>query len=588
MLKGGEFLVKAQEAATAFSPAQFDEEQHMIADLCREFMATHVDPNHDRLDKQEDGLMESILKEAGQLGLLGTGLPEQYGGFGKDEITLMLQTEILGAGHSFAVAYAAHIGIGTLPIFYYGTAEQKEKYLPKLASGEWLGAYCLTEPESGSDARAAKSKAVLGADGKHYVLNGQKMWITNAGFADVFTVFAQVDGDKFTAFIVERGYEGLSLGNEEHKMGIKGSSTRQVFFADVKVPVENVLGEIGKGHYIAFNILNLGRLKLAAATLGGAKRAIDYSVRYANERRQFKVPIASFGAIKHKLADQSLRVYAVETALYRTTDLVERKKKELLASGKTDAQALLGAAEEYAIECAILKVFGSETLDYVVDEGVQIYGGYGFSEEYPMARAYRDSRINRIFEGTNEINRLLTVDMFVRKAMKGQLDLLGPAKSVQDELMALPSFDEGPIHVLDNERKAVNNMRKAILMCAGAAFQTLGARLEQEQEITMSIADMAIELYISESLLLRVQKLVAAQGTEAHSLEIAMCEAYLADSVDRLHLAGKRALNGFATGEMHRMMLLGLKRFTKANPINGIARRRMLADALIAHNRYFL
>jgi alkylation response protein AidB-like acyl-CoA dehydrogenase len=586
MLKGGEFLIKSQEVKTAFIPEQFDEEQKMIADMCRDFMESQIDPNLDRIDKLEDGLMESLVKEAGNLGMLGTGIPEEYGGFDKDEITLMLQTEILGGGHSFAVAYAAHTGIGTLPIFYYGTEEQQNKYIPKLASGEWIGAYCLTEPDSGSDARAAKTTAVLTEDGNHYVLNGQKMWITNAGFADIFTVFAQVDGDKFTAFIVERDFEGLSFGNEEHKMGIKGSSTRQVFLNDVKVPKENLLGEIGKGHYIAFNILNLGRLKLAAATLGGAKRAINKSVQYATERKQFKVPIATFGAIKHKLAEQAIRAFAVETALYRTTDLVDRKKKELLSQGKSTAEALIGAGEEYAIECAILKVFGSEVLDYVVDEGVQILGGYGFSEEYPLARAYRDSRINRIFEGTNEINRLLTVDMFVRKAMKGQLDLLGPAKAVQDELMGIPDFGELDESTLAHERRSVENLRKAVLMTAGAAFQSLGTRMEQEQEIVMAIADMVLELFISESLVLRCEKLMQQSGEETNALPIAICQAYVADSQERVHLAGKKAINGFAEGDMQRMMLLGLKRFTKPAPINTIALRRKVAEKMIEENCY--
>ncbi|MBI1183072.1 acyl-CoA dehydrogenase [bacterium] len=585
MLKGGEFIIRGQEVASVFVPEQFDEEQKMIGDMCRDFMETQVEPNLDRIDKLEEGLMPNLLKEAGQLGLLGTGLPEQYGGFDKDEITFMLQTEIIGAGHSYAVAFAAHTGIGTLPIYYYGTDSQKEKYLPKLASGEWLGAYCLTEPNSGSDARAAKTQAVLTDDGKHYVLNGQKMWITNAGFADVFTVFAQVDGDKFTAFIVERGYEGLSFGNEEHKMGIKGSSTRQVFFNDVKVPAENVLGQIGKGHYIAFNILNLGRLKLAAATLGGAKKAINKTVSYANERKQFKVPISSFGAIKHKLAEQAIKTYALETALYRTTDLVERKKNDLISQGQSAADALLGAAEEYSIECAILKVFGSESLDYVVDEGVQVYGGYGFSEEYPMARAYRDSRINRIFEGTNEINRLLTVDMLVRKAMKGQLDLLGPAKAVQAELTGIPDMGEPDESKMAFEKKAIENMRKAILMTAGAAFQALGTRMEQEQEIVMCIADMVIELYICESLLLRVLKLAELGNTETE-LQMAMCSAYVNDAIDKVSVSGKRAINAFAEGDMQRMMLLGLKRFTKTNNTNTIALRRKVADKLIEENNY--
>lgn len=588
MLSGGEFVIKETEASEVLIPENFDEEQRMIADMCKEFVESNVFPNLDRIDKLEDGLMASLLKEAGNLGLLGTGLPDEYGGFGKDELTLMLQTEILGAGHSFAVAFAAHTGIGTLPIYYYGTKEQKEKYLPKLASGEWLGAYCLTEPGSGSDARAAKSTAQLSDDGTHYVLNGQKMWITNAGFADVFTVFAQVDGDKFTAFIVDKDLEGISLGNEEHKMGIKGSSTRQVFFSDVKVPTENLLGEIGKGHYIAFNILNIGRLKLAAATLGGAKRAATQSIQYANERKQFKVPISSFGAIKHKMAEQAIRIYALESALYRTAALVDSQKKKLMDAGKSASEAILGAAEEYAIECAILKVHGSEVLDYAVDEGVQILGGYGFSEEYPLARGYRDSRINRIFEGTNEINRLLTIDMLVKKAMKGKLDLLTPAKKVQDELMAIPDFGDEPEGLFAQEKKSLANLRKAILMVAGAAFQSLGMKMSDEQEIVMNIADMLLELYSSESVLLRAEKLILSGKVDNDGIQSQAVQVYITDSIDRAQKNGRTAINAFASGDTQRMMLMGLKRFTKQPPVNTVKARRAIADHLIAVNSYSL
>lgn len=588
MLSGGEFVIKETEASEVLIPENFDEEQQMIADMCREFVESNVFPNLDRIDKLEDGLMASLLKEAGNLGLLGTGLPDEYGGFGKDELTLMLQTEILGAGHSFAVAFAAHTGIGTLPIYYYGTKEQKDKYLPKLASGEWLGAYCLTEPGSGSDARAAKSTAQLSDDGTHYLLNGQKMWITNAGFADVFTVFAQVDGDKFTAFIVDKSLEGISLGNEEHKMGIKGSSTRQVFFSDVKVPVENLLGEIGKGHYIAFNILNIGRLKLAAATLGGAKRAATQSIQYANERKQFKVPISSFGAIKHKLAEQAIRIYALESALYRTAALVDSQKKKLMDAGKSASEAILGAAEEYAIECAILKVHGSEVLDYTVDEGVQILGGYGFSEEYPLARGYRDSRINRIFEGTNEINRLLTIDMLVKKAMKGKLDLLTPAKKVQDELMAIPDFGDEPEGLFAQEKKTLANLRKAILMVAGAAFQSLGMKMSEEQEVVMNIADMLLELYTSESILLRAEKLILSGKADEDGIQGKAVQVYITDSVDRAQKNGRTAINAFADGDTQRMMLMGLKRFTKQPAVNTVKARRALADHLIATDEYSL
>ncbi|WP_018341678.1 acyl-CoA dehydrogenase family protein [Cytophaga aurantiaca] len=583
--KGGEYIIREQEASSIFIPEQFDEEQRMMADMARDFLATEVHPILDRIDAQEPGLMEKLLEKAGELGLLATSIPEQYEGFGKDFNTSLLMTEIVGAGHSFAVALAAHTGIGTLPILYFGTDEQKKKYLPKLASGQWKASYCLTEPGSGSDALAAKTKAVLSADGSHYILNGQKMWITNAGFADTFIVFAQIDGDKFTGFIVEKG-EGVSLGNEEHKMGIKGSSTRQVFFNDCKVPKENVLGEIGKGHLIAFNILNIGRIKLAAAALGGSTRVSTLSIQYAKERIQFKQPIANFGAIQYKLAEQAIRIYTVQSAMYRAGQGIQDAEEELVKQGKTYEEALLAAAQEYAIECAMLKVAGSETLDYVSDEGVQILGGYGFSADYPMDRSYRDSRINRIFEGTNEINRMLTMDMFLKKAMKGELDLMGPAMAVQKELMAIPDFGAEDEGLFADEKKAIKNMKKALLMLAGAAAQKYMDKLATEQEILMNLADIAIDIYVAESTLMRTEKLISIKGEDAVKGQIDMTKVNIFDAADRINVAGKNAINSMSDGDMQRMMLMGLKRFTKVAPLNTKDARRRIAAQLIEANQY--
>jgi alkylation response protein AidB-like acyl-CoA dehydrogenase len=585
-LKGGEWLIKESNAFETFTPEDFNEEQQMVKDMCLQFLDTEVLPIVDRIDKMEAGLMPSLMVKAGEQGLLGASIPEAYGGLGKDFITSTLVNEGLGGGYSFSVAIAAHTGIGTLPILYFGTEEQKNKYIPKLSSGEWKGAYGLTEPNSGSDALGAKTTAVLSADGKHYVLNGQKCWITNGGFADVYTVFAKVDGDKFSAFIVERGLEGFTQGAEEHKMGIKGSSTVQLYFQDCKVPAENLLGEVGKGHIIAFNILNIGRLKLCAAALGGSKMSLTSSIGYAKTREQFKTPIANFGAIKYKLAEMAVRIFASESALYRTSKWIDDKEVELAATGKPFNEALLGAAEEYAVECAALKVHGSEVLDYVVDESVQIYGGNGFSDEYAASRAYRDSRINRIYEGTNEINRLLSVDMILKRAMKGKLDLMGPAMAVSKELMSIPEFGNDDDGAFAQERKAIVNMKKAILMVSGAAVQKLMMKLQDEQEIIMNIADMAMETFVAESALLRVIKMTDKQGAAAVQSQTDMMQCYLNDAIDKVNKAGKEAINGFASGDEQRMMLLGLKRFTKYAPFNSKDARRRVADKMINEGKY--
>jgi alkylation response protein AidB-like acyl-CoA dehydrogenase len=587
-IQGGEWIIKEVKAEDVFIPEEFNEEQLMVRDMCSQFLDTEVLPVVERMDKLEPGLMPGLLEKAGEQGLLGVSVPEQYGGMGKDFITSTIVAEYLGGGYSFSVANAAHTGIGTLPILYFGTEAQRAKYVPKLASGAFKGSYGLTEPNSGSDALSAKTTAKLSSDGKHYLLNGQKCWITNGGFADIYTVFAKIDGEQFTAFIVERGMEGFTLGQEEHKMGIKGSSTVQLYFQDCKVPVENVLGEIGRGHIIAFNILNIGRLKLGAATIGGARRALSTTVKYAKAREQFKLPIVKFGAIRHKLAEMAIRLWVGEAALYRVAKNIDEKEHELLAAGKDLSAALLGGAEEYAIECAILKVFGSEVLDFVVDEGVQIHGGNGYSDEYEISRAYRDSRINRIYEGTNEINRLLTVDMVLKRAMKGQLDLMGPAMNVQKELMSIPDFGSENDAPFAKEHQAIDNFKKCILMVAGAAVQKLMMTLSKEQEILMNIADMSIITYHAESALLRLEKLSKTKSEAELAVQTAIVKTYIYDAADAINKAGKDALNSFAEGDELRMMHIGLKRFTKVDPYNTKEARRTICAQLVADDGYKL
>ncbi|MFM7021991.1 MAG: acyl-CoA dehydrogenase family protein [Flavobacteriales bacterium] len=588
-LKGGEFLIAETSYQNVFTPEEWNEEQTMMAQTCKDFLAAEVLPILDRIDKQEEGLMPSLLDKAGGLGMLGVSIPEVYGGFGANFNTSLLINEATGGGHSFAVALAAHTGIGTLPIMYYGNKAQKEKYLPKLSTGELKACYCLTEPGSGSDANSGKTQAIPSADGKHYVINGQKMWITNGGFADIFVVFAKIENDEtLSAFIVEKGFGGITLNPEEHKMGIKGSSTRQVFFNDCKVPAENLLGERQGGFKIALNILNIGRIKLAGATLGAAKKVTGQGVVYANERNQFGRAIAKYGAIKHKIGEQAIKVFALETALYRCGQAIDDWTNKLLAEGVAEEQAKLKGVEQFAIEAALLKVFGSETLDFVVDEGVQIYGGMGFSADAPMDRSYRDSRINRIFEGTNEINRMLMVDMMLRRAMKGELDLMTPAMAVAKELMSVPDFGDDDTALFAAEKKQLKNFKKATLMTAGSAVQKLMQTLSKEQEIIMNLADMMIDIYVAESMMLRVEKMVAAKGEAACEVYIAAMKTFFFDAADRINVAGKNAICSFAEGDEARMLFMGLKRFTKVDPINTKESRRKVAQKLIDENKYCL
>ncbi|MBP6642777.1 MAG: acyl-CoA dehydrogenase family protein [Flavobacteriales bacterium] len=592
-LQGGEFLIRESDPQDIFIPEEFNEEQRMIAQSALEFLQQNVWTQLDRIDAMEEGLMPSLLDKAGELGLLGISVPEDLGGFGKDFVTTMLVTEVTGAGHSFSVAMAAHTGIGTLPILYYGNEEQRKKYIPKLATGECKASYCLTEPGAGSDANSGKTKAVLTDDGKHYVINGQKMWITNGGFADIFTVFAKIvdpktgkEDDNLSAFIVEKDFGGITLNPEEKKMGIKGSSTRQVFFNDCKVPVENLLSERGNGFKIAVNILNIGRIKLAGAALGGAKAVVDQSVKYANERLQFGRPISSFGAIRQKLADQATYSYAVESATYRCSYDMEQAIEALEAAGADHAKALLKGVEQYAAEAAILKVAGSECLDYVCDEGVQIYGGMGYSAESPVERAYRDSRINRIFEGTNEINRMLIVDMLLKRAMKGQLDLMGPAQKVASELMGIPDMPEPDDSLLGDEKRMVANFKKAVLMVAGGAAQKLGLELAKHQETLMHTADMVIDTYLAESTLLRTLKLAELNGADSVKEQVAMCQLFIHDAADRIHKHAKEAVNNFSDGDEQRAMLMGAKRFCKNTNLNTAELRKAIAKKMIAEGKY--
>ncbi|QTN39949.1 acyl-CoA dehydrogenase family protein [Cryomorphaceae bacterium] len=588
-LKGGEFLIKDATPAEVFIPEDFNEEQRMMADAATEFIEKEVVPQRERFEKKDYAWTEELMKQLGEMGLLGIGVPENYGGLGMDfNTTMLICDRVSGVSGSLSTAYGAHTGIGTLPILLYGSEEQKQKYLPKLASGEFMGCYCLTEPGAGSDANSGKTTAVLTDDGEHYVINGQKMWISNAGFADLFIVFARIEDDKnITAFIVEKGAEGLELNEEEDKLGIRASSTRQVFFNDVKVPVSHMLSERGNGFKIAMNALNVGRIKLSVACLDSVRRISTLSTQYANERHQFGQPLSSFGAIKVKLAEMASKIYASESLTYRAGQDIEDKINQLVAEGADPQTSKLKGVEEYAIECAIAKVHGSEVLDYVVDEGVQVYGGMGFSEDAPMSAAYRDARIARIYEGTNEINRMLTVGMILKKAMKGELDLMTPAMSVANELMSIPSFDTPDYSaLLAAELEVLGKLKKAILMVAGKAVESFGMNIEAEQEVMMNVADMIIETYAAESAILRTLKLAEKNGEDKVKGQIAMTQLYVYNAIEEVARAGREAVGSFAEGDERQLLMMGLKRFTKPTNINVKEVRRAIAEELIAANKY--
>ncbi|MCE2778230.1 MAG: acyl-CoA dehydrogenase family protein [Algoriphagus sp.] len=588
-IQGGEFLVRETPAQDIFIPEEFSEEQKMMAQACQDFIDTEINPNVEKIDSMKHPeLVPQLFKKAGDLGLLGIAVPEVYGGLGMSFNTSMLIADIIGASGSFSTTYGAHTGIGTLPILYYGTEAQKQTYLPKLATGEWAACYCLTEPDAGSDANSGKTKAVLSADGTHYLITGQKMWISNAGFADLLIVFAKIEEDKnLTAFIVEKTFGGITMNEEEKKLGIKGSSTRQVFFNDCPVPVANMLSDRGNGFKIAVNILNIGRVKLGAGVLGGARTVTSQCITYSTDRKQFGVAINTFGAVKAKLAEMATRIYATESLCYRAGQDIEDRMGALAAQGLSDSESKLKAMEQFAIECAIAKVHGSEVLDYIVDQGVQIYGGMGYSADAPMERAYRDARISRIYEGTNEINRMLMVGMVLKRAMKGEINLFEPAMAVAAELVSVPSFESiDTSELFAMEKDLVHKLKKVFLMVGGKAAMSLQDRIEDEQEIMMNLADVMIEIYAAESVLLRTEKLVSLRGEAACAAQIAMSKIYLYEAIDKVEAAAKEAIVSFAKGDEQKVLLMGLKRFTKPDFINPKELRRQVADVMIAEGKY--
>lgn len=591
ILRGGQFLVKETNCEDVFTLEDLNEEQRMMRESTKEFVDRELWAHWERFENKDYAYTEETMRKAGELGLLSVAVPESYGGMGMGFVSTMLVCDyISGATGSFSTAFGAHTGIGTMPITLYGTEEQKQKYVPKLASGEWFGAYCLTEPGAGSDANSGKTKAVLSEDGKHYSISGQKMWISNAGFCNLFIVFARIEDDKnITGFIVENDpSNGITLGDEEKKLGIHSSSTRQVFFNETKVPVENMLSERGNGFKIAMNALNVGRIKLAAACLDAQRRVVNEATKYANERVQFKTPIINFGAIKAKIADMATNVYVDESASYRAAKNIEDRIAIREAEGNSHQEAELKGVEEYAIECSILKVAVSEHAQDTTDEGIQIFGGMGFSADTPMESAWRDARIARIYEGTNEINRMLAVGMLVKKAMKGHVDLLGPATAVGEELMGIPSFDTPDYSELFAEEKdLIKRLKKVFLMVAGSAVQKFGPQLDEHQQLLMSASDILIQVYLAESALLRTEKNAKRFGEDAQSTQIAMSKLYLYRATDIIAQKGKEAIVSFAEGDEQRMMLMGLKRFTKyTNNPNVVALRTQIADKVASDNGY--
>jgi alkylation response protein AidB-like acyl-CoA dehydrogenase len=583
--KGGSFLLESAQPGDVFTPADLTDDQKLIGQTAEEFVLKEVFPLIKDLENKMAGLMPALVKKGGEVGLMGGGVPEEYGGAGLDKIATTVLTEKLSIYGGFAVTHGAHAGIGTLPIVYFGTEAQKKKYLPKLATGEWIGAYCLSEPQAGSDAQNSLTRAELNAEGTHYILNGQKMWITNGGFADIYIVFAKIDGEKFTAFIVERTFPGFKPGNEEHKMGIHGSSTTPIFLENCRVPKENLLHEIGRGHIVAFNILNAGRFTLGASCVGGSKHVLMTASKYCKERKAFNKQIGEFGLMKEKLAEMAIRIFAVESMVYRSSGNIEAAMAA--ASGSGDKiQNTMKVLEEYAIESSIAKVYGSEMLDFVVDEGVQIFGGYGFHEEYPVCRAYRDSRINRIFEGTNEINRMLIIQMLMKRAMGGQLALIPAAMKLADEILAGPSFEDAPEGVLADEARVVANCKKMFLQAAGGALQKFREKLADEQELIGALSNVVMEIYAMESCLLRAQKAAAAKGESATQTMIDAARVFINDAAERVEHDAKRAIVAVHEGDMLTTQMAVLKRFGKRAPVDTIALRRRVAAAVQAQDRY--